>query len=80
MICFKDKSMDQLARTFSWLGIDKSTFSRYSQGSYKWKYDVNHLGYKYHGNSIMAAMALVSLKYLEEDNAYRRNYRIETKS
>jgi len=73
MICFKDKSMDQLARTFSWLGIDKSTFSRYSQGSYKWKYDVNHLGYKYHGNSIMAAMALVSLKYLEEDNAYRRN-------
>jgi dTDP-4-amino-4,6-dideoxygalactose transaminase len=42
------------------------------RGSYKWYYDVEHVGFKYHGNSIMAAIALVALKYLEPDNAYRR--------
>ncbi|MCA3034644.1 MAG: DegT/DnrJ/EryC1/StrS family aminotransferase, partial [Rhodocyclaceae bacterium] len=34
--------------------------------------DVEYVGYKYHGNSIMAAIALVQLKYLDEDNARRR--------
>lgn len=73
MICFKDKNLDESARKLSWLGINKDTFSRSnSQGAYKWLYDVEDLGYKYHGNSIMAAMALVSLKYLDQDNAYRR--------
>jgi dTDP-4-amino-4,6-dideoxygalactose transaminase len=43
-----------------------------SKGAYKWYYDVVHEGFKYHGNSIMAAMGLVALKYLEQDNAYRR--------
>ncbi|MBJ6923174.1 DegT/DnrJ/EryC1/StrS family aminotransferase, partial [Vibrio cholerae] len=43
-----------------------------AQGAYKWKYDVEDLGFKYHGNSIMAGIALVSLKYLDQDNAYRR--------
>ena len=33
---------------------------------------MNYLGYKYNGNSIMAAIALVQLKYLDEDNRYRR--------
>jgi hypothetical protein len=42
------------------------------KGAYKWKYEVDELGYKYHGNSVMAAMALVALKYLDEDNARRR--------
>jgi len=41
-------------------------------GAYKWLYDVEHVGFKHHGNSIMAAMALVGLRYLEEDNAFRR--------
>ena len=57
----------------SWLGIDKDTFSRTNtKGTYKWDYDVPTLGYKYHGNSIMAAMGLVGLKYLDEDNSRRR--------
>ena len=33
---------------------------------------VENVGFKYHGNSIMAAIGLVSLKYLEADNGYRR--------
>ena len=73
MICFKNKDYDQLARKMSWLGIDKDTFSRRDiKGTYKWDYDVPTLGYKYHGNSIMAAMGLVGLKYLDEDNQRRR--------
>jgi len=73
MVCFKDDELDKNAREIGWLGINKDTFSRTTnEGVYKWKYDVPNIGYKYHGNSIMAAMALVSLKYLDEDNKYRR--------
>lgn len=73
MICFKEPELDKIARQQSWLGIDKDTFSRtHSTGAYKWYYDVPHLGYKDHGNSVMASIALVQLKYLDADNAYRR--------
>lgn len=73
MICFKKREFDELCRKLTWLGINKDTFSRTNdKGAYKWKYDVEHVGYKYHGNSIMAAIGLVQLKYLDQDNAYRR--------
>ena len=73
MICFKNSDHDELARKTSWLGIDKDTYTRtHSQGKYKWDYDVPTIGYKYHGNSIMAAIGLVQLHYLDEDNLHRR--------
>jgi dTDP-4-amino-4,6-dideoxygalactose transaminase len=72
MICFTDVALDKKARELSWLGINKDTFSRSAEGNYKWDYDVPQVGYKYHGNSIIAALGIVGLKYLEEDNAYRR--------
>src|SRR5260221_7350206 len=73
MICFAGAADDEMARKLTWLGINKDTYARtISQEVYKWKYDVEYVGYKYHGNSIMAAIALVQLKYLEQDNAYRR--------
>ncbi len=73
MICFRDVQLDAESRKWSWLGINKDTYARTaSQGSYKWHYDVEYTGFKFNGNSIMAAIALVSLKYLEQDNAYRR--------
>lgn len=73
MICFRDPADDARARKLSWLGINKDTYARTSsQGAYKWMYDVEELGFKYHGNSIMAAIGLVQLKYLDQDNAYRR--------
>jgi len=72
-IYFADPELDRIVRQQSWLGIDKDTYSRtHSQDSYKWYYEVPYLGYKYHGNSIMAAIALVQLRYLDQDNAYRR--------
>ncbi len=73
MICFENKDYDVLARKLSWLGIDKDTYNRTnSKGNYKWDYDVIDLGFKAHGNSIMASMGLVALKYLNEDNKKRR--------
>jgi dTDP-4-amino-4,6-dideoxygalactose transaminase len=78
MICFKDDLLDKKARKQSWLGISKDTYQRFNkdENSYKWRYDVETLGFKYHGNSIIASMGLVQLKYLEDDN----NRRIEIAS
>jgi dTDP-4-amino-4,6-dideoxygalactose transaminase len=73
MICFADPELDADARKWTWLGINKDTFTRTaSQGAYKWHYDVEHPGFKYHGNSVMAGIGLVSLKYVDQDNAFRR--------
>jgi len=74
MICFKEEELDAIARKQSWLGISKDTYQRFNknESSYKWRYDVEDVGFKYHGNSIMASIGLVQLKYLEEDNARRR--------
>ncbi len=73
MVCFADDDLDREVRQWSWLGIDKDTYTRtHSQAAYRWMYDVPHVGFKAHGNSVMAAMALVGLRYLEKDNARRR--------
>lgn len=74
MICFREKENDDLVRKIAWLGINKDTYARTvnSNGAYKWKYDVEYLGNKYNGNSIMAAIGIVQLRYLDRDNAYRR--------
>jgi len=73
MICFKDKKNDEIVRKLSWLGINKDTYARTtSQGAYKWMYDVEYTGWKYNGNAVTAGIALVQLKYLDQDNAYRR--------
>ncbi len=73
MICFKRADFDAIARKKAWLGINKDTYARTgSEGTYKWKYDVEYVGHKYHGNSIMASIGLVQLQHLDKDNAYRR--------
>ena len=73
IICFKRSEFDAIVRKKSWLGINKDTYARTNSiGKYKWKYDVEYVGQKYHGNSIMAAIGLVQLRYLERDNAFRR--------
>lgn len=73
MITFKDPELDEVVRKWTWMGINKDTYSRTaSQGAYKWYYDVEYEGFKYHSNSIMAAIGLVALRYVDQDNAYRR--------
>lgn len=73
MICFKNAEYDKIVREKTWLGINKDTYARTnSGGTYKWRYDVEYVGNKYHGNSIIASIGLVQLRYLDRDNAYRR--------
>jgi dTDP-4-amino-4,6-dideoxygalactose transaminase len=73
MICFKNGKFDEIVRKKAWLGINKDTYARtQNMGNYKWRYDVEYVGEKGHGNSIMAAIGLVQLKYVDRDNAYRR--------
>lgn len=73
MICFKDEAYDKIVREKTWLGINKDTYARTnSSGTYKWRYDVEYVGNKYHGNSVIAAIGLVQLRYLDRDNAYRK--------
>jgi len=72
MICWNFEEGDKLSRQIAWLGINKDTYARSNKGTYAWKYDVDYVGYKYNGNAIMAAIGLVQLKYLDEDNARRR--------
>ena len=63
MICFPDAEPDAAVRHWTWLGIDKDTYARtQSDSTYKWHYQVEHVGFKYHGNSIMAGIGLVSLQ------------------
>ena len=73
MVCFSSPDDDRFVRKLTWLGINKDTYTRtIGGGAYKWMYDVEDVGFKYHGNSVMAGIALVQLKYLDQDNAYRR--------
>ncbi|MGZ9583003.1 DegT/DnrJ/EryC1/StrS family aminotransferase [Paenibacillus marinisediminis] len=73
MICLQHAEQDRLARKLSWLGINKNTFSKAEQDiAYSRLYDVEHVGTKSHGNSIMAAIGIVQLRYLDQDNAYRK--------
>jgi dTDP-4-amino-4,6-dideoxygalactose transaminase len=78
MICFPDSEADREIRKYSWLGINKDTFSRAATtgkatgGNYKWLYDVEYVGLKAHGNSVVASIGIVQLKHLDAGNARRR--------
>lgn len=71
-ICWNDQESHELNKQLAWCGINKDTYARSNKGTYAWKYDVDYVGYKYNGNAIVAGIALVQLKYLDEENARRR--------
>lgn len=71
-ICWTTEEQNELNKKLAWCGIDKDTYARSNKGTYSWKYDIDYVGYKYNGNAIMAAIALVQLQYLDEENARRR--------
>jgi dTDP-4-amino-4,6-dideoxygalactose transaminase len=73
MVCFALPEDDAMARKLAWLGISLDTYTRsQAPGGYRWKYEVPEVGFKYHGNSLTAAVGLVQLRYVDIDNAYRR--------
>jgi dTDP-4-amino-4,6-dideoxygalactose transaminase len=77
MICCKYSNDDKLARKLSWLGINKDTYTRQNSEVGNWRYDVEDIGYKYHGNSIMAAMGIVGLGNLSWQNKIRQEQALE---
>lgn len=74
LISVSDEKTLERVKKLAWLGIDKDTYSRTNEGDeiYKWKYSVDELGWKYNGNDVAATVALTQLKYLDHDNAYRK--------
>lgn len=65
--------LDKWFREMRWLGISKDTWGRTEgDATYKWKYWVNEIGYKYHMSDIAAAIGIVQLKRLDEMNRNRR--------
>jgi perosamine synthetase len=55
-----------------WLGITKDTYSRtVNDKVYAWQYWVDKLGYKCHLHDVSAAIGLVQLKKLDENNKKR---------
>lgn len=71
LVTCRSAAEDELMRRLAWCGINKDTYSR-SKDGYKWLYSVDHVGFKYHGNAIMAGIALVALESLDSGNARRR--------
>ena len=62
---------EELLRSLRWLGIDKPTYERVGR-TYSYSYDVTRLGYKCHGNDLMAVVGLANLELLDAHNLRRR--------
>lgn len=71
MITTNHEAVAERLRRLRWMGIDKSTFDRFSS-TYAWQYDVTELGWKCHMNDISATLGLVQLEKLERANERRR--------
>ena len=71
LVTVRTAQEDELLRRLCWCGINKDTYSR-SKDGYKWLYSVDEVGFKYHGNSIMAGIALAALDDIDAGNARRR--------
>jgi len=72
MVTVHDKQIADRLRKLGWLGISRGTWDRSAGKAYRWEYDVEEIGFKYHMNDISAAIGLVQLAKLDEANARRR--------
>ena len=72
MITVHDQGLADRIRKLCWLGISRGTWDRSKGKAYKWEYDVEEIGFKYHMNDITAAIGLVQLSKLDNANARRR--------
>lgn len=56
-----------------WMGIDLDTATRtHGMKSWKWEYNIEEVGYKYHMNDITAVIGLAQFETIDEDNARRK--------
>jgi len=64
---------DKHFKKMRWMGIDLDTATRtHGMKSWKWEYNVEMLGYKYHSNDITAVIGLAQLETIDKDNERRR--------
>lgn len=73
MIVGKNKKSIEIARTAAWSGISQGTWQRAKGKKLKWQYDVESVGWKYQMNDISAAIGIVQLKKLEQNNNKRES-------
>lgn len=59
-------------RKMRWMGISKSTYDRTGK-QYTFSYDIDDIGYKYHGNDISAVIGLHNLENLTKNNLRRKS-------
>lgn len=75
MITLENEAWRDRLNRLRWVGINKNTWQR-SDGAdsskYNWEYGVDEVGYKYHSNDLMSAIALVQLGRLPNTNGRRR--------
>lgn len=69
-----NETEDKYFKKMRWMGIDLDTATR-TQGmkSWKWEYNVEKVGYKYHCNDITAVVGLAQLETIDKDNSKRRD-------
>jgi perosamine synthetase len=71
MLTTPSAAVDKELRALRWMGINKSTRERETKGGYRWDYDINAGGFKYHMNDIAASIGLVQLRKLDMMNKKR---------
>jgi dTDP-4-amino-4,6-dideoxygalactose transaminase len=66
MITTNDEQIYTKLKDMSWLGIEKSTYSRAGKRKYSWDYDITHGGLKTYMNDLSAVIGLGQLRRLDE--------------
>lgn len=66
MVTTNDDAIAQKIRNMTWLGIEKSTYSRVNGKKYSWDYDITHGGQKAYMNDLNAVLALGNLRRIDE--------------
>lgn len=75
MLVTPTEAMAARVRNLRYMGLTKDAYRRVegiAQHERPWEYDVPEVGFRYHMNDIAAAMGVVHLKFLDEENV-RRN-------
>ena len=62
---------DARLRRLRALGVDADVHKRMTGNGYHWDYSVTETGFRNHMNDLQAAIGLVQLQHLDEDNARR---------
>lgn len=77
MITTNNKNIARKVKNMTWLGVEKSTYSRAQKGKYTWDYDITHGGTKSYMNDINAILVLGNMRRLDKLIAKRQ--RIQAK-